>query len=274
MYPEWYFHKDVKFNLIRFTNDRQFYLGVPKYLKQGQKLSKWYRCFNVQSLDYVFANENIKENKFNCFVSLAKYYEVPYRIRNKDFPDDKLSIYGWNSREDNYKYVKEFDFFIDIDADSHDDIDFAYYSTKEICNFLDNVPVTYCIRFSGRGFHILIPESCFNFKKVYDYKSSNSIYKVYAQLAKYLYDMYSELIDTKIYVSRCKIKLPLSISLYEDDEYICLPLSRNDFDNFKLEKMKPELHLDSLNSYKDYYRNHVHSSGLRLLKKCGVNADG
>lgn len=277
MYPDWYFNDAVKFSLIRFTQNRQFFLGVPKYFKDGQKLSKWYKCNNVQSLNYVFEEENIKQNKFNCFVSLAKYKDVPKRYYgNGEWKHGNLTIPNWNSQEDNWKYVEEFDFFIDIDAPSHEEMDFAYYSAREICNFFDRVPVKYTVRFSGKGFHILIPDGCFSFEKSYDPSNEKSIYKVYSKLAKFLYERFSELIDLKIYVSRCKIKLPCSISLYEDNkEYVCVPLTTEEFDNFKLEKMKPELWINSLKIITfDEYRNKEAISAKRLLNKCEVLVDG
>jgi len=141
-----------------------------------------------------------------------------------------------------YKEVVSYDWLIDIDSPSHLDLDFAYEDAKKIKAFLDENNVTYELRFSGKGFHFIVHYEQFAFLNLsFVPDEVESIYKFYMRLGEKLKDKFSELIDYSITDSRRICKLPYSLAIYPADIYVCWPfLSDEEFNNFKLEDMKPK----------------------------------
>jgi hypothetical protein len=170
-----------------------------------------------------------KQIPFNFYYSLARYSNgIPNQTFNLSLRDNS----GWVSSH--YKEMIEYDFLIDVDSGDHSDIEYAWDSTKDIINYFDLLQVPYELRFSGMGFHIIVPYVYFP-KYSFNPKDNDNIYTLYSRIAKMLKERFSEMLDTTIYDSRRVCKLPFSLSIYEDGVYVCTPfLSRLDFDNFNL----------------------------------------
>lgn len=234
-YPYWYSLPSVKFEIIKFTQNREFRLGIPKHEKKGQKLTKAYRVHNTKGFEHIMTAYNHK--RLNIFTSVAKYTQgVPFEHYNQFEHVDHGEFY-----KDKWKKIKEYDFFIDIDAPSHEDIEYAYLSAIEIKALFDKHKTPYYLRFSGKGFHFVIPDDKIPITKNYNPKESNNIYSKYLKIAKRIKEECSELVDLRIYESNRKIKIPYTLALYQDQEYLCLPFNSNaEFENFDLQFMKPE----------------------------------
>ena len=135
----------------------------------------------------------------------------------------------------------KYDLLIDIDASDHSEILHANKCTIEICKRLKQYDIEFEIVFSGCGFHIVIPYKHFETKKFsFDPDSDNSIYSAYSLIAKKLSSKYSEMVDYNLNDSRRLCKIPYSLAIYENNIYMCCPLSFYTLQNFKLEDYKPD----------------------------------
>jgi hypothetical protein len=174
--------------------------------------------------------------KYNFYYSLAKYKDgIPNQAPNLALRDNSL----WN--KNHWMEMTDYDFLLDIDSPSFNDLDLCYDSTKEIKRWLTRRNVAYELRFSGCGFHIVIPSMYFPYLSL-DPDSASNTYNLYNYIARYLFNNFSEMVDYSIYDSRRVTKIPYSISLYKEGNYVCLPfLNDKDFQDFQLERMNPKL---------------------------------
>ena len=100
-----------------------------------------------------------------------------------------------------------------------------------IVKLLDTWNVPYSLIFSGCGFHIIIPYEYFkNYKYSFNPKEPNNIYKQFHKIAKYFYDMYSEMVDLGIYDSKRLCKIPYTLSHYLNRSYVSW--AYNDLEEF------------------------------------------
>lgn len=240
----WYKRSDVKFQLIKYTFNREFALLVPSFIGDikdvnsfGELLYKKYsirmlKCHNVQHLDYIL-DRGIrmfeKKIPFNFYYSLARY--------NNGIPNQTFNLalrYNEEWAKMHFKEMIAYDFLIDVDSGTHEDIDFAHDTTKKIIDYLNELNVPYELRFSGMGFHIVIPYIYFKGDLSFNPQEEN-IYQLYSRIAKMLKSKFSDMLDTGIYDSRRVCKIPYSLALYEDNIYMCSPINyREVFDNFFL----------------------------------------
>lgn len=234
-YMTWYYRADVKFEMIKSLFNREFALLSPAWIGDRKTNTRTLRCHSVQHLDWIYNYLHIfkLEKYYNFYYSLARYkYGIPYR----DYNVENNNIKEWF--KNHHKEMAAFDLLIDIDATSHKDIDFAYESAKAVKKFFDKDNVSYELRFSGMGFHFIIPYGVLSSKSML-IRDEDNIYDDYKKIAVFLNKNISELIDLKIFDSRRLCKLPYSLSLYEDETYVCLPFKDNDdFNSFKLERFK------------------------------------
>lgn len=242
----WYKRSDVKFQLIKYTFNREFALLVPSFIGDmkdsnsfGELLYKKYsirmlKCHNVQHLDYIL-NRGIrmfeKKIPFNFYYSLAKYRNgIPNQTFNLSLRDNE----EWAKMH--HKEMIAYDFLIDVDSGTHEDIDYAHDTARRIIDYFDKLTVPYELRFSGMGFHIVIPYAYFHSSLLtFNPQDDNNIYQLYSRIAKMLKAKFSDMLDTGIYDSRRVCKIPYSLALYDDKVYMCSPLNdRKYFDDFFL----------------------------------------
>lgn len=267
-FPEWYKIPAVKFKIIKYTYNREVMFIKPSFSKGEGKSTRMIRIHNVSHLDVWMNSMRIFESRrlYNLYYSLAKYKEgIPYgslNLAERDFGN-------WS--RDNWKEIKEFDFLLDIDCNNHKEIDFAYYSAKEIKKFFDGLGVPYHLRFSGRGFHFVIPYDYFeSYHLSFDPHDEKNIYQFYMDIAVELQKRFSEMIDIGIYDLRRVVKIPYSLALYDDIEYLCRPFENDDdFNGFKLNNMCP---MHSMFRIREMYENLFNSNGnvFKLIKELGL----
>lgn len=268
IYKTWYQRADVKFEIIKQLKNREFALIVPNHFPRDmQRLNiRMLKCHNVQSFDLLLRAYNVlrKPKYYNFYYSLGKYING---IPNQNIDLTRRNNVEW--RNNHTKSMIGYDFLLDIDADTHSDIDYAYDSAMEIKKFFDVNNCPYELRFSGLGFHFIIP-SMFMPKLSFTRHDKNSIYKLYFEIAQRLNSRFSELIDMRVYDSRRVCKLLYSLSLYKNNVFVCYPfVSSVDFRNFNLERYQPYSFL-SMNLIRDigsFVFNHegsVHAMLKRL----------
>lgn len=233
---EWYKRIDVQFEIIKFLRNREFALLVPSWIQDKnitKRSTRTLRCHSIQHFQYLF-NKGLrifeKQTPYNLYYSLAVYeHGIPYQTLDFSKRDNTEWI------KEHYKNIAGYDFLIDIDAGEHEDIYFAHETTLNIVELFNFLNIPFEVRFSGMGFHIVIP-FCWLPKCSFNPSDENSIYKSLSSISKGLSKKYSEMIDLNIYDSRRIIKVPYSIALYEKDLYICTPfLSMKGLNDFRLE---------------------------------------
>jgi len=173
-------------------------------------------------------------NILNLYYSLAEFKEGSLRDSFNFLEYDKEEM-----KKNAAQNIVKYDFLLDIDAPSRETLIPLTISARKIKDFFDKLHVPYYLRFSGMGFHFVIP---------YDYIapylpkinlhpfSDYNIYAYFALIAKFLKEKFSEYICMNVYDYRRVAKIPYSISVYdEEDQYIVLPI--NSFEGFHPEKM-------------------------------------
>jgi len=238
---EWYKNIAVQFEMIKSTKFRETGMLVPSYQTKEFKHYniRMLKCHSVQHLSFLIRSLKMfeKEKNYNFYYTLAEY--------DGGIPNQSMDLYqrdnsSWN--QDHHKYMTSFDFMLDIDAGSFDDMQWAYHSANTLRIALNRFNVPYELRFSGKGFHFIIPYRYFSkLGKNFIPHDDNSIYKLYGKLAQYMYETYSEMIDTKIYDARRLCKVPYSLSLYENDIFVCHPFhSEDEFLKFEMDDYRPD----------------------------------
>jgi len=227
----------TKFEIIKFTFNREVAILSPSWVtnKDHQRRStRNFRCHNANHVDVILQNI-VKAFKdpfpFNMYYSIAKYQDgLPKFSPNLQLRDTSQ----WN--KEHYLHMTSYDFFIDIDAPDHSNVIHAHDDAIRISAFLNTYNVPYELRFSGCGFHIIIPHEYFEtLHKSFDPNKENNIYTFYKQLAIWFSDQFTEFIDLNVYDSRRLCKLPYTIVQYENLNVMCLPFTSNEaFLNFKI----------------------------------------
>lgn len=267
LYYKWYEQPVIKFQLIKFLKNREFVLLSNN---KPECSTRMLRCHNVQHLDVILRDIlkiKTKEIIYNFYYSLALYKEgIPYQTPNLSERDNSEWV------KTHFREMKGYDFLLDIDAGNHDEINTAYESALMIKDLFDSLNVPYGLRFSGCGFHFIIPYFYF-YEYSFNPKDDDSIYKLYIKIADKLFKKYSELIDKSIYDSRRVCKVPYSLSVYDNEMYMCFPFSSNfEFNNFKLNNMKAVNQFPIINLYrkKDVHVFNVAGNVNNLLKKLHI----
>lgn len=260
----WYNTAAVKFEMRNFLVNREAALLLPKHVDEEDQTYKSIRMLkihNVGHLDTIFKAYLVSDKLYNVYSTVATYA--------KGIPNQSLNL---SERDNNWwkglhhERMVAYDLFIDIDASDHtkEEMMFAWESAKDIKKILDGNNIPYEIRFSGCGFHFIVPYrffTCFT-KEDFDPGTEENIYMRYARIAKWLYETGSEMVDRSIYDSRRLCKTPYSIAIYEDDMYVCLPIiSEEQFENFNPEDYR----LDSFTQY----QKSVYMRGTKMFNPDG-----
>ena len=151
----------------------------------------------------------------------------------------------------------------------------AVESAKHILRFFRETDCPFYCRFSGMGFHFVVPYELIKITlpdhSFYTSREDN-IYKIYRSIALFLRDNFSEMVDTVIYDKRRIIKIPYSLALYDHSVVMCCPLfsperELRDFnrDEFGLDRVDPE----NLYLGPEVLQN-PKGTGYRFFQKTGV----
>jgi len=209
------------------------------------------------------------DRKYNIYSSVARYdwalIYKKYGFPPFSFNLSQRKIEGQIFNNNYDKYVLSYDLVLDFDTKNS--FSETYKQVALIKNQFDIYEVPYILRFSGSGFHIIVP---YKFLPEWFDKNDINTYKRISSVLKDLYDLSS--LDMSIYDGRRVIKTAYSID--NKTGYVCLPLTDIEFKQFSKTYCRPEnvLKMPDL-----YYRNSVlrngNNEGLKLLLKerCGMN---
>jgi len=229
---KYYRRTDVRFEIVKQLYRREFAVLKPSYMDQSKKNMRMLRCHNLNHFDYIMQYLKFfsTDNFYNFYKSLATYYNgIPIQKLNYT----ERGNGDW--KQTHFKEMGSYDLMIDIDAGDHNDIQHAQYSAQIITEFYNKLNVPYYLIFSGKGFHIITPGNYFNKSK--NIIESDNIYFLYSAIARYLYNNFSELVDTGIYDPRRLCKLAYSLAIYDDSVYVAYPLNYYvELDDFRLKE--------------------------------------
>jgi len=218
------------------------------------------RCHNVQGFQFWIRFVRMfqeKERNYNLYYSMAEFKDgVPFR--NTKGGNLKEDFTEWNARC--RKEITSYDMLIDIDAGNFDEVDYALETTVSLKKMFDSFAVPYYLRFSGMGFHFVIPYGFFSHLGLsFDPNHDANIYSYMRSISKGLNEVYSEMIDYTIYDSRRISKLPYSLSIYADRVMVCSPVDNPStfrLDDYRLENfINPREYVEVLHNPKGSISN-------------------
>ncbi len=218
---EWYEIDAVKFEMIKFTQNKECFLLSPSFLtKEEFKVNyRPLRIHAVHQLDYVKAK--LKGKLFNWYSTLASYENGCPSGKT----EDKEKRDSW--KEEHWREIKTYRWLIDIDSPtlSKQDIMTAHAQARKIFLLLDYYKLPFEIRHSGKGFHIIVDDEPFRKERELTYQpfEDNSIYSFFTKLSKIIHDHIADMVDWKIPDSRRVCKIPYSIAIYSSEERVCYP---------------------------------------------------
>lgn len=232
---------DVQIEIAKQCQHKEFAL-IKRAWTGKEVVIRWLTLHNHKDLQY-----HIKDKKMETEqIPFSFYHSIATLKPEEDVPKTYIPEKEKEQWKDTYyEHIQGFDLFIDIDAPKDETtgkvfIDLAYESTKTIKTLFDKHQFPYSLRFSGRGFHFITPHHYFaqlqkHFNPHNDINSN--IYTLYRNIAKYLYDQHSELIDLQMYESKRLCKIPYSIACYQDQAFICYPFaSDQEFNSFQIQE--------------------------------------
>lgn len=264
---EWYKLASVKFELIRFLFNREFSLLVPNYITNPEIKKCSVRNLKVHSVQHLDFNLKatkmfIKQIPYNFYYSMARY--------KNGIPNQTLNFLERDNTEWNKNCFKEmisYDFLIDIDADDFNDMQFAYENAYNVKELFDELNVPYELRYSGMGFHFIIPYKYLPKNLTFNPDEENNLYQFLSKLTECLYNKCGELIDLNICDHRRVCKIPYSIALYDNDAFICSSILNNvEFENFKIVNYRLGKYPFEIKNRGTYIFNETGNLSLLLLK--------
>lgn len=282
---QWYSLSAVKFIIIKYLYNREYCYLVPNVYKESVPKyfnMRYMRCHNIQSFDFFlsfskfFLSSNL--GVFNLYYSIAKYKKgLPHMIL-KDTHERTEQKKKWS--KEHHKNMIAYDFFVDFDAPSTKEIPEVHAHVKTFKKFLDRHVIPYNIRFSGMGFHVIIPHEFFKpLERHFNPHTKGNIYELYSRIAKKLNSRFSKYIDTGIYDSRRVCKIPYTLVFYENEYYITWEFSNNlEFENFDIESLKIEKFSQDLLRQRDYpeiaFNSFAQSYPINFLSKLKLTKNG
>ena len=220
--------------ILPYLNNRELALIVSKgYGEQSKRSTRNIRIDSVKDFKWWvlrWSGMNDKETFYNFYHSMAKYrFGIPH------FPS------RWQERKpqtqkwiiEHIKSMMSYDCLIDIDSPSHTYMKMAKEDAISIREWLDRNEYTYEIRFSGCGFHFIIPSAHFNMQ--FDPYADTNCYKQMIKMLMDLYNNITQFVDTSVIDSRRVCKIPNTLAIYNNKVYKCQVLKKYELEKFELE---------------------------------------
>lgn len=142
---------------------------------------------------------------------------------------------SWAS--EHYKTMVSYDMLIDIDSDSFENLPIALLTARNVKRLLDYCGVEYRQRFSGRGFHFVVPYLAFPSSLSMNPNVEGNLYQYMTKILAYLNERVSVMVDWRIADARRICKVPYSIAVYPDDEVMTIAQPVRYLDSFSLNKV-------------------------------------
>lgn len=213
----------LQYSFLPYLTKRELVL-LPAKNKNRAVPIRNLRVNNTQNFQFILDRLSAFQNgrDYNIYYSMATFKEgIPYQDLT-NLSSDARDNKKWN--DDAHRHIVAYDMPLDIDAGSHEELDFAFDSMHNILKILNRAGTPFYLKFSGMGFHFVIPYRAFPATLHFDPFKEGNIYDIMRDISVRLHEEFSEMIDTNIYDCRRILKIPNSLSIYEDGDYICAPL--------------------------------------------------
>lgn len=275
-------NKAVQFKQIEFLQNREFACLIPSDFSNTYMYGRnvrFLRCHSVQHIEFIL-NDLLTAGSqgtiYNLYYSLGSYKNGMYPISWTDMKKRKLLTDRWTKTH--YLEMVSYDWLIDFDVKKPTDNNKAYADADKLHKFLNDIKIPHEIRFSGRGFHIIIPYYILEpLKASFEPLGDRNIYDFLSDMTKILYKKFSKLIDYDIFDSRRLCKLPFSAVHYETHEAVCVPISsEKDWQNFDYKKCTMD-NMDYILSCKRFIFNDKSDKDIYTLLEAlnlGVEENG
>lgn len=232
---KWYSNDAILFELVKNLVHRETaFIRQPIENEKGVAI----RCIKANAL--VYLSKNFERFKFlstpcNLYASLAKYPNMPmfsFNMKTRGEQREKFNI-------DYMSMMVSYDLLIDID---NTDMKIAYAHTYKVKKILDDYKVSYTAIYSGsKGFHLRVYYEDFpQWIKDLSKPELIDLLKRLGENIRFINNISS--LDIGIFDSRRIAKVPYSI-VYPY-YLVALPLSDDQFNNFKIEMVSPVYWLD------------------------------
>ncbi|MGM0495429.1 MAG: hypothetical protein ACQERX_02080 [Bacillota bacterium] len=279
---EWYLNLEIQHKIIQSTQQRETAFLLSSAEKNQTK---------AVNLRYVSMNKTMDlsyqiQQTFKIYDNEPRLYNIYYSIAHfkRFFPyfkfgkERRQSIEKW-TKHIMCKTIDYVDLFIDIDTNK-DSFKAGKETTKKLMDFFDKYNITYQVRMSGKGFHIVCDGRQFiplNLNITEDLDDDKSIMNVYYKIAEYLHKEYSELIDLAVYDLRRVTKANYSLVHYMEELKIVLPFQNHeeflecDYNTNNIKNVMTLLDddLKNINKRKNFKYNVNKESKVReLIEKC------
>jgi len=243
---DYYSRSYILFEMVKILKNR--YLSVRKLKDDKYILSRYFLGYSLELFKDSMARNNVtKDASAKMYYDLAIYKNekgfTPLFSFNRDKRKEEKKVFSGRGQEGAYlDYLKGYDFAIDIDSKN---LKVAWKEAKKIKDVFDEYKLPYSIRFSGsKGFHFTIDQRFIEIKDKYEDHPSlfgkvvNNL--VCDEFGKDKEGNPKGHVDFSIYDLRRILKLPYSICNNNGSEYVVLPLTNEEFINWKYEDMLME----------------------------------
>ncbi len=249
---KWYSREDIKYNIIKFTKNRETAFLIPNY--ESEEMSKrsvrMLKIHSIQHLDYnIFAMSMFKrKTPYNFYYSLSEYRNG---IPNQNLSENMKFRDNAEFYKNSINEIRNYDYLIDIDIKNFKYVDLGKEVVKQIESFLKKYNIKYSVYFSGSGFHVVIK---LNYIILGDYFTD--VFTIFKKSSLFLNKKYGDMIDKNYgYHALSLIKIPFSVSNYKKSQYVALPVC--DIDNFDYRHAELSKMLNNGINYRNYEIKYV-----------------
>lgn len=257
---QYYSNKEVLYELVKITQGREI-----AFLGDGIPV----RCIKAHCIDYLESNFkafDFFKKKYNIYYSLAYLKNMPMFSYNP-IKRKEMQVYFNKGFDD---YFVDYDFGLDFDFDKEKGFKKVYNDTWTVKDLFDRFKVPYSLRFSGSGFHIVVPGKYFPVNGLFKTISEKiKTFNLFATEIKSLKRV--ESLDTSIYDKRRIWKLPYSFDYKTGN--IVLPLTDEQFNHFDEDLVKPKAVLDRKIRDRGLLIKTYGLEEKELIKKCQFFVD-
>ena len=233
IYPFWYKQTYILLEIVKQLQGREV-----AFFDAGNR--RMWRCIKAHSLHF------LQEN-FKAFLFFKKRYKIYHSLAYLE----NMPMFSFNAMkrkqqqnsftENFVAYAKSYDFALDLDGEKGKPLtqhSKVYKEAKKLKDELDAYNLPMCIKFSGsKGFHFSIP---YYYMPNWNFERLVSTCKQVAQNLKAVLNL--NCLDTSIYDNRRIFKVAYSLDKgYTDNfNYVVLPLSDEQFENFDIEMCRAD----------------------------------
>lgn len=229
-YEQYYLNSYVQVNLVQSAKFRETAFLNFDNLPNGR---------NIIVRDVMELLKNMKyyhffSRKYNIYSSVARFDFAKMR-RDTGFPPFSFhpkirATQRTQFNEIAKDYIIAYDLVLDFDI-KNDNFDECYSDVSLVKNQFDIKKIPYILKFSGNGFHIIIPN-----KYLPERTDKPKFCKDFASEISQIYDLST--LDLSIFDARRVIKTPYSLDVKTG--YVCFPLSNREFDTFSKDMCLPD----------------------------------